>query len=191
MAVCQQRGTRVITIKYDLSKAHRRTAALVKDRKYLVVRIPDADGRPAVWVNLVHTYGIASAQHYWGRTAALFLRLLYQLLGPDLQYGYVFVDDYSQLPQPTTDLAQAKRDIDEFGYCECTHEWEGVCSGLNCRARRHPQGPAQRGRVQCAGGPHPGAGERRRGARSGAVSKAPARTAHLSARSTPSPSRIS
>ena len=31
--------------------------------------------------------------------------------------GGLFVDDYSKLPQPTTDLAQAKRDIDEFGYC--------------------------------------------------------------------------
>ena len=42
--------------------------------------------------------------------------------------GGLFVDDYSKLPQPTTDLAQAKRDIDEFGYCECTREVV-CCSG--------------------------------------------------------------
>ena len=50
----------------------------------------------------MHTYGVASAQHYWGRKAALFLRLLYKLLGPDLQYGYVFVDDYSLLVKDVT-----------------------------------------------------------------------------------------
>ena len=31
------------------------------------------------WINKVGTYGMASAQLYWGRTAALILRLLYLL----------------------------------------------------------------------------------------------------------------
>ena len=41
MAVCHQRRRRIITIKYDVAKAHRRTAALKKDRKYLVVKLLD------------------------------------------------------------------------------------------------------------------------------------------------------
>ena len=28
-----------------------------------------------------------------------------------------FIDDYSNLPKPTTDMVQAKSDIDIFGYC--------------------------------------------------------------------------
>ena len=30
----------------------------------------------------------------------------------------LFVDDYSKLPQPTTDVEKAKSDIDLYGYCE-------------------------------------------------------------------------
>ena len=44
------------------------------------------------WVNHVGTYGMASAQLYWGRMAALLLRLLYRLF-PQLNWGFVFVDD--------------------------------------------------------------------------------------------------
>ena len=29
-----------------------------------------------MWINLVGTYGVASAQYYWGRMAGLILRLL-------------------------------------------------------------------------------------------------------------------
>ena len=32
-----------------------------------------------IWINLVGTYGVASAQFFWGRYAGLILRLLYQL----------------------------------------------------------------------------------------------------------------
>ena len=97
MAVCRQTRTPIITLKFDISKAHRRTAVPKHEWKYLVVTLYDSHGTPEWWVNLAHTYGVASAQHYWGRTAALFLRLLYQVLGPELQYGYVFVGDYSLL----------------------------------------------------------------------------------------------
>ena len=84
MAVCHQTRTKIITLKFDIRKAHRRTAVPPHEWRYLVVTLYDRHGTPEWWVNLVHTYGVASAQHYWGRTAALFLRLLYQLLGPDL-----------------------------------------------------------------------------------------------------------
>jgi len=31
--------------------------------------------------------------------------------------GGLFIDDYSTLPQPTTDMVVAKRDMDLYGYC--------------------------------------------------------------------------
>ena len=45
------------------------------------------------WVNKVGTYGMASAQLYWGRMAALFMRILYSLF-PELDWQFVFVDDF-------------------------------------------------------------------------------------------------
>ena len=39
------------------------------------------------WVNKVGTYGMASAQSYWGRLAAL-------LLIPQVDWNFVFVDDF-------------------------------------------------------------------------------------------------
>ena len=51
-------------------------------------------------MNLVHAYGIASAQHYWGRTAAPFNRILYYTFGEVLD-AFVYVDDYSVLVRDT------------------------------------------------------------------------------------------
>ena len=45
------------------------------------------------WVNRVGTYGMASAQLYWGRQASLVLRLLYYIF-PQVDWHLVFVDDY-------------------------------------------------------------------------------------------------
>ena len=45
------------------------------------------------WVNKVGTYGMASAQSYWGRLAALLLRVLYALF-PQVDWNFVFVDDF-------------------------------------------------------------------------------------------------
>ena len=44
------------------------------------------------WVK-VGTYGMASAQSYWGRLAALLLRVLYALF-PQVGWNFVFVDDF-------------------------------------------------------------------------------------------------
>ena len=45
------------------------------------------------WVNKVGTYGMASAQSYWGRLAALLLRVLYALF-LQVDWNFVFVDDF-------------------------------------------------------------------------------------------------
>jgi hypothetical protein len=77
-----------------------------KDRKYAVAQLTDEHGNPEYWVNLVHTYGVASAQHYSGRTAACFVRLQYHL-SDEAQYVFVFVDDYSLLVKNTNPVALA------------------------------------------------------------------------------------
>ena len=72
----------------DVTKAHRRIKVLPKDWKYQVACIQDR-----WWVNRVGTYGMASAQLYWGRKASLVLRLLYYIF-PQVDWHLVFVDDY-------------------------------------------------------------------------------------------------
>ena len=57
-----------------------------------------------IYINKVGTYGIASAQWYWGRMAALILRLIY-LVFPEIPWGFVFVDDYALiLPEDESEL---------------------------------------------------------------------------------------
>ena len=81
-------GETFIILKADVTKAHRRIKVLPKDWKYQVACI-----QKRWWVNRVGTYGMASAQLYWGRKASLVLRLLYYIF-PQVDWHLVFVDDY-------------------------------------------------------------------------------------------------
>ena len=63
-----------ILLKADVTKAHRRIKVLPRDWRFQVAQLEDE-----WWVNKVGTYGMASAQLYWGRMAALLLRILYYL----------------------------------------------------------------------------------------------------------------
>ena len=69
-------------LKADVTKAHWRV-------KVLQV----ASLGEEWWVNKVGTYGMASAQSYWGHLAALLLRVLYALF-PQVDWNFVFVDDF-------------------------------------------------------------------------------------------------
>ena len=71
-----------------MTKAHRRVKVLQRDWRFQVAEL---EGE--WWINKVGTYGMASAQLYWGRTAALILRPLYNLF-PQVDWGSVFVDDF-------------------------------------------------------------------------------------------------
>eukprot|EP00435_Cladocopium_sp_Y103_P069283 s192_g33.t1 len=77
-----------VLLKADVTKAHRRIKILPKDWRFQVAEL-----QQEWWINKVGTYGMASAQLYWGRLAALILRLLYHLF-PQVDWGFVFVDDY-------------------------------------------------------------------------------------------------
>lgn len=72
-------------------KAHSRVKILPEDWRFQVAKL---EGE--WWINKVGTYGMASAQLYWGRTAALILRLLYNIF-PQVDWGFVFVDDFCWL----------------------------------------------------------------------------------------------
>jgi len=76
-------------LKADITKAHRRIKVLKPDWKYQVAQL----GPKAWWVNKVGTYGTASAQLYWGRMAALLLKLTYMIF-PQIDWGFVFVDGF-------------------------------------------------------------------------------------------------
>ena len=87
--------TTLLILKADVSKAHRRIKILPPGWKYQVAQIDQQ-----WWVNKVGTYGVASAQLYWGRMAALLLRLLYYSF-PEVDWGFVFVDDFCWLLRST------------------------------------------------------------------------------------------
>ena len=82
-------------LKADVTKAHRRIKILPAEWKYQVARLGDE-----WWINKVGTYGMASAQIYWGRMAALLLRLVYHIF-PLADWGFVFVDDFCWLLRKT------------------------------------------------------------------------------------------
>ena len=68
--------------------ADRRVKVVRKDWRFQVASLGEE-----WWVNKVGTYGMASAQSYWGRLAALLLRVLYALF-PQVDWNFVFVDDF-------------------------------------------------------------------------------------------------
>ncbi|CAE7471849.1 MKK3, partial [Symbiodinium sp. CCMP2592] len=86
--------------KSDVSKAHRRIKVLKKHWRYMVAKI-----KKKFWVNKVGTYGVASAQLYWGRLAAILTRLSYQISEVFL-WVLVFVDDF---------MAVMKESLGELG----------------------------------------------------------------------------
>ena len=78
-------------LKADVTKAHRRVKILPPEWRYQVAKLEDE-----WWINKVGTYGMASAQLYWGRLASILLRLLYHVY-PMVDWGFVFVDDFCWL----------------------------------------------------------------------------------------------
>ena len=92
--LCKQ--TTWAILKADVSKAHRRIKVQSNEWRYQVAQL---DGER--WINKVGTYGMASAQPYWGRMAAVLLRLCYMRF-PQIDWGFVFVDDFGWLLRTDT-----------------------------------------------------------------------------------------
>ena len=68
-------------LKADVTEAHRRIKIHPQDWRYQVAQIGDE-----WWVNKVGTNGMASAQLYWGRMAALLLRITYAVF-PEIDWA--------------------------------------------------------------------------------------------------------
>ena len=88
-AVAHQRGVRVGLLQLDYARAHRRVPVLPKDWRHLCVKLHDT-----YWCNHVGTYGVASAQFYWGRLAGLLHRLGYQLQNTPTTAAYDPIRDF-------------------------------------------------------------------------------------------------
>jgi len=85
-----------LILKADVSKALSRIKVTQEGWRFQVAQL---DGE--WWINKVGTYGMASAQLYWGRMAAILLRLCY-LIFPHTDWGFVFVDDFCWLLRTST-----------------------------------------------------------------------------------------
>ena len=99
-------------LKADVTKAHRRIKIHSQDWRFQVAQIGDE-----WWVNKVGAYGMASAQLYWGRMAALLLRIIYAVF-PDIDWGFVFVDDFAWL------LRGHLADLHSTALLVVLHPWE-------------------------------------------------------------------
>lgn len=92
--------TKYIALVSDVSKAHRRIPVREQDWGLQACSISPQpkDLRTEEWpilLNLVGTYGVASAAWYWGRFGALALRLVFYCT--KVSYGFRFADDYKFL----------------------------------------------------------------------------------------------
>ena len=75
-----------------LKTAHKRVKSLPKDWRYTAARFGGINGGPEyAVVTKVGTYGIASAQFWWGRVAAIINRILISL--GLVAWSFVYVDD--------------------------------------------------------------------------------------------------
>ena len=86
----------VFSLVGDISKAHRRFLHHPSERGLLACRISPSD--QFIFINKVGTFGVASASYWWGRIAGAGLRLVHELLGPELPVELlIFADDLEAL----------------------------------------------------------------------------------------------
>ena len=86
----------VFSLVGDISKAHRRFLHHPSERGLLACKINPKDD--FIFINRVGTFGVASASYWWGRIAGSGLRLIHELLGPDLPVELlIFADDLEAL----------------------------------------------------------------------------------------------
>ena len=76
----------------DVSKAHRRFLHAPEERGLLSCRICDDD--IYVYVNRVGTFGLSCASYCWARIAGAGIRLMHEMLGPQMPVELlIFADD--------------------------------------------------------------------------------------------------
>ena len=76
----------------DVNEAHRQVPVHPDDAPLQACQV--RPGGP-IFINLVGTFGVASAGYWWGRLGAALVRLLYAVLGDDLcVWLFLFADDF-------------------------------------------------------------------------------------------------
>eukprot|EP00973_Karenia_brevis_P076416 10616799-Karenia_brevis.AAC.1 len=77
LAKVAQRGTTMIGLKDDVSKAHRRVRVRRKDRKWQLC----CTRSDFIWATTVGAFGIVSAEYGWVRLGGAVERILWSLRG--------------------------------------------------------------------------------------------------------------
>jgi len=96
MAYYKDKGKVVFSLVGDISKAHRRFLHHPSERGLLACRVLSTDDH--VYINNVGTFGVASASYWWGRIAGSGLRLVHELIGPEMPVEMlIFADDLEAL----------------------------------------------------------------------------------------------
>ncbi|CAE8634888.1 unnamed protein product, partial [Polarella glacialis] len=113
-----------VLLKADVTKAHRRVKIRKKGWKYQIAII-----KGKYWITKVGTYGIASAQLYWGRLAALKLRLLNYMF-PSLDWAFVYVDDFAFLIRRCWANTLAWALLATMAALGCPLSWKKTIMGL-------------------------------------------------------------
>ena len=92
LAFFQQCRASVFSLVGDISKAHRRFLHAPEERGLLSCRISEDD--VYVYVNKVGTFGLACASYWWARIAGAGIRLMHEMLGPQMPVDLlIFADD--------------------------------------------------------------------------------------------------
>ena len=85
-------GLAHFVILFDVRKAHRLVPVAAADWGAQACRILDTDEE--VWLNLVGTFGVASAAYWWGRLGSAIMRGLHYVLGRNhALWAMLFADD--------------------------------------------------------------------------------------------------
>ena len=113
----------VTLLKLDVTKAHRRIKVRKRDWKYITAKLGNE-----VWINKCGTYGVSSAQYYWGRMAALLIRMLYDIY-PSIRWAFVYVDDYIFILRADTAPQLMMAIVVTLYALGCPVSWKKTCLG--------------------------------------------------------------
>ena len=90
---CAESGEAPFAVAADIKSAHRLVKIRSQDWGYMCCRSDSLSD--VVWCNKVGTFGVSSAPYWWSRLFGLIGRFVSYILGTELFYHMVYVDDLS------------------------------------------------------------------------------------------------
>ena len=88
---CQDSGLPYYGVTADVSEAHRQVRVRQQDVGYQACQLEPGG---LVYLNLVGTYGVASAGYWWSRLAACLVRLVHAVMGDLPLWIFLYSDDW-------------------------------------------------------------------------------------------------